>query len=117
MGDAEIDVARQDVWKEFMDGVLRDYYSKDPGNTDPWKRASVRQAYQRFGRAGKYILTAAEGDPKKARKCVDDVVRRMQTWRLSFTLDTVAKWADEYFASPEHFNFETERMGEANSRF
>lgn len=115
MEDIKID--KRDVWKEFMDGILKDYYAKDPGNPDPWKRAAVNQAYQRFGRAGKYILTAAEGDPKKARKCVDDVVRRMQTWRLTFTLDTVAKWADEYFASPEHFNFETDRANETSTRF
>lgn len=97
-------------YQQFMDGVLRDYYGKDPGDPDPAAKAAVTQAYKRFGRAGSYIMTAARQNPAAARACVDAVVKRMQKWDKPCQLDTVARWADEYFANPEGFNRETERI-------
>lgn len=101
--------AEQAVFRSFMDGVLRDYYGKFPGDPDPGRRKAVTQAYARFARAGTYILTAAEGDPALARSCVDDVVARMKAWDKPCQLDTVAKWADEYFANPEAFRDGTKK--------
>ena len=97
-------------FRVFMDGVLKDFYGKEPGNPDPVKKEAVSQAYARFGKAGSYILSAAEGDPVKARECVDAVVARMKSWGMSCQLDTCAKWADEYFANPEGFRNGTNKQ-------
>ena len=97
------------LFQKFMNGILADYYNKFPGDPDPAKREAVNQAYKRFARAGTYIFKAAENNPERARECVDEVVRRMNAWGLSSQLDTVAKWADEYFSNPEAFKNATKR--------
>lgn len=96
-------------YHEFMNGVLKDFYGLKPKDPDPKELAAVNAGYRRFGKAGKDIIDFARQDPKRARRGLEAVGRRMEKWGLPWKLDTVAKWFPDWNVDPEAFEHETKK--------
>lgn len=86
----------------FMDRFLSECLDLRPG--DPEQRDKVGAAYRRYAKAGRDILAMADGDPDRAMQAVLGVGTAMQNKNLTWTLDTVAKHALDYFQNPGAYN-------------
>jgi hypothetical protein len=85
-----------------MDRYLSECLDLKPG--DPAQRDKVGAAYRRYGKAGKDVLAMGDGDPSKAIGAVHAIGHHLQSRGLSWTLDTIAKHALDYFQNPGAYN-------------
>lgn len=99
--ETRTEAAPKGAFHVFMDSFLEECYGTDP--KDPAQRAKTSAAYRRFGRAGKDVLAMADGDPVRALAAVHAIGYWLQNKGLSWTLDTVAQHALDYFADPKKF--------------
>ena len=93
----------KDPFHDFMDRFLSQCLKLPVGSKSPEHLRAVGAAYRRFGRAGRDVLALALGDPDKAFSGTLAVGTWLESSGLSWTLDTVAKWFQDWSQNPEGF--------------